>query len=64
MVILVTGAAGRIGAHLTRLLVASGHQVRGFVLPGDPRTELIRFPGVELWPGRLEDEAALTAATD
>jgi nucleoside-diphosphate-sugar epimerase len=64
MLILVTGAAGRIGAHLTRLLVASGHHVRGFVLPGDPRTELIRFPGVELWPGRLEDEAALTAAAD
>jgi UDP-glucose 4-epimerase len=64
MLILVTGAAGRIGAHLTRMLVSRGHQVRGFVLPDDPRTQLIQLPGVELWPGRLEDDAALKAAAD
>ncbi len=62
MQVLVTGAAGRIGAHLTHLLLGMGHQVRGFVLPGDPRAEQIRAPGVELVFGRLEDDKALTAA--
>ena len=62
MLILVTGAAGRIGSHLIRLLGEAGHQVRAFVLPGDPRAEHIRGPSVELVPGRLEDDAALTAA--
>src|SRR5579871_2106910 len=62
MQILVTGAAGRIGTHLTGLLLQMGHQVRAFVLPGDERAGRIRAPGVELVFGRLEDDAALTAA--
>ncbi|MEA2513085.1 MAG: UDP-glucose 4-epimerase [Thermomicrobiales bacterium] len=62
MRVLVTGAAGRIGAHLTHALVREGHKVRAFVLPGDPRTDLIVGPGVELTPGRLEDADALRAA--
>jgi UDP-glucose 4-epimerase len=64
MLVLVTGAAGRIGTHLTRLLVDAGHQVRAFVLPGDPRAESIRGPGVDIAPGRLEDGAVLAAAVD
>jgi UDP-glucose 4-epimerase len=62
MLILVTGAAGRIGTHLTRALAHAGHTVRAFVLPGDRRTPLIAGAQVELFPGRLEDTAALTAA--
>ena len=62
MLALVTGAAGRIGSHLTRALVREGHTVRAFVLPGDPRAAAIAIPSVELYPGRLEDVAALTAA--
>jgi nucleoside-diphosphate-sugar epimerase len=60
--VLVTGAAGRIGSHLTRLLVDTGHQVRAFVLPGDPRADLIRAPGVEIVPGTLQDDHSITAA--
>ncbi len=62
MRVLVTGAAGRIGAHLTRRLVDAGHQVRAFVLPNDPRAGLIQAPAVEFRPGRLEDDGELTAA--
>lgn len=62
MLVLVTGAAGRIGAHLTPLLLDAGHQVRAFVLPDDQRADLIRAPGVEVVHGRLEDDAALSAA--
>lgn len=63
MLVLVTGAAGRIGAHLTRALIREGHRVRALVIPGDPRATLIAGPGVELIEGRLEDSDALRAAT-
>ncbi|MBM4407299.1 MAG: NAD(P)-dependent oxidoreductase [Chloroflexi bacterium] len=64
MRVLVTGAAGRMGAHLTRRLVTEGHEVRAFVLPGDPNNQAIDGPGVEIVSGRLEDVAAVEAAVD
>ncbi len=62
MHVLVTGAAGRIGSQVTHLLEGAGHKVRALVLPADPRTDLIRAPGVEIVPGTLQDDAAITAA--
>ena len=62
MLILVTGAAGRIGAHLTRRLVRSGHRVRALVLPNDPRIPVITAADVEHVYGRLEDMAAVAEA--
>jgi UDP-glucose 4-epimerase len=44
------------------MLVDAGHQVRAFVLPGDPRADLIRAPGVEFVPGSLQDDQSITAA--
>jgi len=64
MKVLVTGAAGRMGAHLTRLLLAKGHEVRAYVLPGDPNNQQIEAPGVEVVPGRLEDAAAVGEAVE
>ena len=64
MRVLVTGAAGRMGAHLTRLLTGEGHVVRAFVLPGDPNNQQIDGPLVEVAEGRLEDEAAVGRAVD
>lgn len=62
MLVLVTGAAGRIGAHLVRALVARGHTVRAFALPGDPRAVAIAGPAVEIVYGRLEDRGAVVEA--
>jgi nucleoside-diphosphate-sugar epimerase len=59
MRVLITGAAGRIGAHLTRSCLDAGHEVRAFVVPGDSRAELIRLPGVELVEGDLRDREML-----
>jgi UDP-glucose 4-epimerase len=64
MKVLVTGAAGRMGAHLTRLLVSQGHSVRAYVLPDDPNNQAIEAPGVEIVPGRLEDAAAVGDAVE
>src|SRR5436190_225753 len=64
MKVLVTGAAGRMGAHLTRLLTDKGHEVRAYVLPGDPNNQSIDGPGVEIVEGRLEDAEAVGAAVE
>jgi UDP-glucose 4-epimerase len=61
VLVLITGAAGRIGSHLTRALVRRDHQVRAFVLPGDPRAAGIAGPNVEIVPGRLQDADSVTA---
>ena len=62
MLVLVTGATGRIGSHLTRALVEAGHTVRALVVPGDPRAAALDGPGVEQVVGRLESLDAVTAA--
>jgi UDP-glucose 4-epimerase len=62
MLVLVTGATGRIGVHLTRELLAAGHTVRALVLPGDPRAGLIAGPNVDIVEGRLQDQASLRQA--
>src|SRR5438067_1813157 len=62
MLVLVTGATGRIGAHLTRALAREGHAVRALALPGDPRAPLISGPNVELVYGQLADTATLAEA--
>jgi UDP-glucose 4-epimerase len=64
MKVLVTGAAGRMGAHLTRLLLEKGHEVRAYVLPNDPNNQHIEAPGVEVVPGRLEDPQAVGDAVE
>ena len=51
MKVLVTGAAGRMGAHLTRLLTLEGHEVRALVLPDDPNNQQIDGPGWRFTPG-------------
>jgi dihydroflavonol-4-reductase len=58
---LVTGAAGFIGAHVTRALVEAGHAVRALHLPSD---DLSTLDGVdcERVAGDVTDEASVRAA--
>ncbi len=54
MKVLVTGAAGRIGSHLSLGLLAEGHTVRAFGLPGDPGLARLGDAGAQVIEGDLE----------
>ncbi len=64
MRVLVTGATGRIGVHLTRLLLDAGHTVLALAMPGDPRVSLVEGLGVDLIGGHLQDAAILRRAVE
>jgi uncharacterized protein YbjT (DUF2867 family) len=60
--ILVTGAAGDIGAigrHLTAMLIDKGHKVRALVRREDERAEALRQLGAEVVQGDLTDLASM-----
>jgi dihydroflavonol-4-reductase len=61
MILTVLGANGHIGCHLTRLLLAAGHQVRGMVRHGSDTRGLDGLP-VDLVRGDLADVVALRSA--
>jgi nucleoside-diphosphate-sugar epimerase len=61
--VLVTGAAGFIGSHLCRRLVADGHEVVGFDdLSDGILSNLSAVPEVRFVEGDLRDEAAVRKA--
>ena len=69
--VLVTGAGGFIGSHLTERLVRDGHQVRAFVRYNgrDDRGSLGDLPadiqaGIEIERGDLKDPGAVKRAVD
>ncbi len=65
--ILVTGAAGDIGAigrHLTAMLLAKGHKVRALVRREDERAEALRTLGAEVVVGDLTDLASMHRAIE
>ena len=61
MTVLVTGATGLLGSHLTDLLLERGQHVRVLVQRGDCVSHLAH-PNVETCWGHLGDRAALAAA--
>ncbi|GHE98701.1 nucleoside-diphosphate sugar epimerase [Amycolatopsis deserti] len=61
--VLVTGAAGRVGANVVKRLVGAGVGVRAMVLPGDPQAaKLATLPEVEVAEADLLDQAAIDSA--
>ena len=65
MRMLVTGAAGFIGSHLCRRLVADGHEVVGLDDLSDGKLEnLADVPNVRFVEADLRDEEAVRAAAD
>ena len=59
--VLITGATGFIGNHVTRLCLEKGDQVRVMVMPGEDRSPLNGMD-VEFVEGNLLDEDSLKAA--
>jgi len=62
--VLVTGASGRMGLHLTKKLTGMGLSVRGLVQPSTPSEKKIRLKnfGVELAEGDVNDRPSLVKA--
>jgi dihydroflavonol-4-reductase len=59
--VLITGATGFIGNHVTRLCLAQGDEVRVMVMPGEDRSPLNGMD-VEFVEGNLLDAASLSRA--
>lgn len=63
MKVLITGAAGRVGANVVSRLENSGAEIRALVLPGDRHMgKLTALPAIEIVEGDLCDQDAVTAA--
>lgn len=63
MTVLVTGAAGFLGSHVTDLLVARGERPRVLVHPAD-RMSLLAESGVAIYRADIADRTAVAAAVD
>lgn len=64
MNILVTGITGRVGANVARHFLSKGHNVRGFVWPGDRQSEKLEQVGAEIVEGDLASSADVSAAAE
>jgi nucleoside-diphosphate-sugar epimerase len=53
--ILITGATGFLGGHLTKSCIEKGWKVRAIALPGDAGIETLKLSGVEVVEGDIRD---------
>jgi len=61
--VLLTGCTGRIGTNLAVALLKRGYQVRGLIMPGDPKVEKVRNLNIETVNCDLRDTNGMLAAT-
>lgn len=67
MKILITGITGRIGASVARHFLGKGHEVRGFVWPGDRQSAKLKLLKAEIVEGdlrSLEDVKSAASGCD
>jgi nucleoside-diphosphate-sugar epimerase len=64
MKILVTGITGRVGANVARHFIEQGHDVRGFVWPGDRQSQKLERIGAEIVEGNLASSQDVNAAVE
>ena len=64
MKVLISGVTGRVGANLAHQLIARGHQIRGLVMPGDPKIGKAQRLGVEIVEADNADAERVRAAAD
>ena len=64
MKILISGVCGRVGTNLAHQLMGRGHEVRGLVMPGDPKLYKAEQLGVEIVESDNADDEGLRAAAD
>ncbi|SAK56330.1 NAD-dependent epimerase/dehydratase [Caballeronia hypogeia] len=64
MQVFVSGATGRVGGSLSKLLIGQGHTVRTIALPEDRNLEATRALGVECIVGNLADYGAVKQAIE
>jgi UDP-glucose 4-epimerase len=62
--VLVTGVTGRIGANLAVALIEKGYEVRGYVMPGDPKEPKLAGLDIEIVHGDLRDAEAVDGAME
>jgi len=61
---LITGITGRIGANLAAALMKKGYEIRGLVMPNDPKAQKARRLGVEIVEADLGDAEKVARAVD
>ena len=64
MRILITGITGRVGANVAKRFVDIGHDVAGFVVPGDPQSDKIAQIGADVLEGDLASHTDVKSAAE
>ena len=64
MRILITGITGRVGANVAKRFVELGHDITGFVVPGDPQSEKVAQIGADIVEGDLASHADVRTAAE